>query len=287
VWILAAAWAGPGVAGPGILHTAVTAPEPGPGAGAVSPDTLPAPRPTVAPGDSTAARDAGGTSPDTTGTGPVGTRGSGAPAIAPSGVPAAPESLEMEPLRPRRTLPRRSRLDQPRWVMLRSLLVPGWGQAHNHAWIKAAIAFAGDGALRVRFLRDERRLGDLNAEADGRLRDLQAAEGQVTLAEAELEAAQASGDSVRIAAAEAALVTANLARAGASEQYNTAVIAYNALLDTSVRRRWILGGVILLAMIDAYVDAHFKNFDIDMRLDPALPGGAGSPGARLGLRWRF
>src|SRR5262245_4436867 len=26
--------------------------------------------------------------------------------------------------------------DQPRWVMARSLVVPGWGQVHNHAWWK-------------------------------------------------------------------------------------------------------------------------------------------------------
>jgi hypothetical protein len=30
-------------------------------------------------------------------------------------------------------------LDEPRYVMLRSLLVPGWGQLHNHAWFKAAL----------------------------------------------------------------------------------------------------------------------------------------------------
>src|SRR5262245_51295380 len=26
---------------------------------------------------------------------------------------------------------------QPRFVMARSLLIPGWGQAYNHAWLKA------------------------------------------------------------------------------------------------------------------------------------------------------
>src|SRR5262245_52871061 len=67
--------------------------------------------------------------------------------------------------RPRRTLRRLGRFDQPRWVMLRSLLVPGWGQVHNHAWVKAALLAAGDGSLRVRALRDERRLSDLNGQA--------------------------------------------------------------------------------------------------------------------------
>ena len=40
-------------------------------------------------------------------------------------------------------------------------------------------------------------------------------------------------------------------------------------------------------MIDAYVDAHFKNFDVNLDIDPALPAGMGPPGARLELRWSF
>jgi hypothetical protein len=40
-------------------------------------------------------------------------------------------------------------------------------------------------------------------------------------------------------------------------------------------------------VIDAYVDAHFRRFDIDFQFDPALPGGAPAPGARLSLRWAW
>jgi hypothetical protein len=46
--------------------------------------------------------------------------------------------------------------------------------------------------------------------------------------------------------------------------------------------------VIVYAMVDAYVDAHFRNFDVDFETDPALPGGApAEAGGRLLLRWRF
>jgi hypothetical protein len=226
------------------------------------------------------------------------------PAERDSIVPARGDSLTPEPgPRLRRTLPRPGRLDQPRWVMLRSLLVPGWGQAHNGAWIKAALVAVGDGTLRVRFFRDERRLGDLNGTAAGTLAELESADRTLVSAQAVLAAAQAEltaaeaeipPNPARIAAAQTALAAAqtvlnaaSLTRAGASDAYNSAVIAYNALLSTSVNRRWLLGGVVLYALIDAYVDAHFKNFDINLQFDPALPGGTGVPGARLQIRWAF
>ena len=204
--------------------------------------------------------------------------------------PAARDSLATSPpLRARRTLPTRGRFDQPRWVMLRSLLIPGWGQVHNRAWIKALLVAGGDGALRVRFFRDERRLNDLNGQASARLSDLQSADGTLAAALAELAAAEAEvpQNPDRIAAAQAAVSAAGLAHASASDAYNNAVIAYNVMLDTSINRRWLVGGVVLYALIDAYVDAHFKNFDVDLQFDPALPGGTGTPGARLQIRWTF
>jgi hypothetical protein len=186
-----------------------------------------------------------------------------------------------------RILPPPGRFDQPRWVMLRSLLVPGWGQAHNHAWIKAALLAAGDGSLRWRLLRDERRLKDLSRQAVSGGENLAAADAVVAAAQSELDAAQASGDSARIAAAQDALLAANLARLGAADVYNNVVGAYNALLNASTSRRWLAGGVIVYALLDAYVDAHFRAFDVDFQVDPALPGDGKTPGARLQLRWRF
>jgi hypothetical protein len=55
---------------------------------------------------------------------------------------------------------------------------------------------------------------------------------------------------------------------------------------------WILGGIIALSMLDAYVDAHMIQFDADFGPDPALPDDAssattGSPGARLSVCVKF
>jgi len=212
------------------------------------------------------------------------------PDAAPADTAAVQEAaIVTTPLRARRTLPTPGRFDQPRWVMLRSLLIPGWGQVHNRAWIKAVLVAAGDGALRVRFFRDERRLNDLNGQASARFSDLESADQTLAEAMAELAAAEAEmpQNPARIAAAQAALNAASLARANVSDAYNSAVIAYNTMLDTSINRRWLVGGVVLYALIDAYVDAHFKNFDVNLQFDPALPGGTGTPGARLQIRWAF
>lgn len=147
---------------------------------------------------------------------------------------------------------------QPRVVMLRSLLVPGWGQVHNRAWLKAAGVATAEVWLVSAIFRDKRDLDALLAEVG---------------------AAQAAQDEVRYAAA------AN---------------RYNARLDTYVGRQWMLGGVLAYALVDAYVDAHFRDFDIEFRNDPALPetppGDAAAPlpggaarGVRtsLALRWHF
>jgi hypothetical protein len=116
-----------------------------------------------------------------------------------------------------------------------------------------------------------------------------AADGQVAAAQAELAAAEAEvpENPARTAAARAALLAANLARNDASEVYNSVVGAYNTLLDISINRRWLAAGVVIYALLDAYVDAHFRSFDVDFRFDPALPGGGKVPGARLRLGWRF
>lgn len=147
---------------------------------------------------------------------------------------------------------------QPRVVMLRSLLVPGWGQLHNRAWLKAAGVATAEVWLVSAILRDKRDLDALLAEVG---------------------AAQAAQDEVR---------------------YAEAANRYNARLDTYVGRQWMLGGVLAYALVDAYVDAHFRDFDIEFRNDPALPetppGDAAAPlpggaarGVRtsLALRWHF
>ena len=137
------------------------------------------------------------------------------------------------------------RFDAPRWVMLRSALVPGWGQLHNGSWIKALGIAAGEVAFGIEMLKDERDLDRLSRLADE---------------------AQAAND---------------------EEAFAVAVNAYNARLDESTNRRWLFGGLLAYALVDAYVDAHFANFNVEFDTAPPAAGGTSDSGARLRLGWSF
>jgi hypothetical protein len=134
----------------------------------------------------------------------------------------------------------------PRWVMLRSLVIPGWGQLDNGSWFKALAVAGGEIALGVGMLTD---LHDLDRY------------------DAEVQAARAAND------AEAELA---------------AVTAYNDSQAALVSNEWLLGGLIIYSLADAYVDAHFRRFKVEFEHDPALPPGVKVPGSsRLALRWSF
>jgi hypothetical protein len=144
----------------------------------------------------------------------------------------------------------------PRWVMARSLIVPGWGQLHNGSWIKAIGVATVEGVLISRMIEDNRALDGINQD---------------------IADARAAGD----AAAEA-----------------VAVEQYNSRLDQLTRRQWLFGAALIYALLDAYIDAHFRDFDIEFKTDPALPGGVPPSGkkqtglmtvgeTRLALRWSF
>jgi hypothetical protein len=139
----------------------------------------------------------------------------------------------------------RGRFDAPRWVMLRSLVVPGWGQWHNGSWLKALLLGGGEIALITGIVQDNASLDDLKAAAD----------------RARVEADDAT--------------------------YVAAVEAYNDRLDRMSSREWLLGGVMVYALADAFVDAHFRDFKIEFEYDPALPQGTSGGGARLALGWAF
>jgi len=182
--------------------------------------------------------------------------------------PAVPadSTVVTVPLRaaaPRDTLRRRAWHDQPRFVMARSLLVPGWGQAHNHAWIKAVLVAGAEGWLGSRIVRDQQAL-------DGWLQEL---------------------DDVRAGLAD----TTRTDHAALALREVEVVNLYNARLEQRLARQWQFAAVLAYALVDAYVDANFRHFDVEFRNDPALPpgrdpaspGGRGSTYVRLGLRWDF
>jgi hypothetical protein len=134
----------------------------------------------------------------------------------------------------------------PRWVMLRSAALPGWGQAYNGQWFKAAAVAAAEVTLAYRIWDDNRILDDLER---------------------------------RVADAEAA---------GDDQLQNDLAVRFNDRLDTMVARQWLLAGVIAYALLDAYVDAHFRGFDIEFGVDPPTTGmRAVGPEARLGLKVAF
>jgi Family of unknown function (DUF5683) len=99
----------------------------------------------------------------------------------------------------------------PTGIMFRSLLIPGWGQATNHAWVKAVLVAGAETALAVSVIQDTHELSTLTAS---------------------------------------------------DPQYAT-------IYDHRQRNAWWLGGVVFLSMVDAYVDAHLKGFDVQLGPEPS------------------
>jgi len=183
---------------------------------------------------------------------------------------------------------RHGRLDAPRWVMVRSLVFPGWGQFVNRAWLKAVALGGADAYLRVRSVSGERRLRRLEPRVNQARDEFNRTDQVVRAANEELQAAIASGDPQRIEEAQAAYEAALVARGAANTTFNSLAGSYNTLVNAQVARLWMLGGVLAYAMVDAYVDAHFRDFKLEFEYDPALPGGKPASGrTRLFLRWTF
>ena len=140
------------------------------------------------------------------------------------------DSADADTSKARRTPPPEFKgFEAPHWVMLRSAVVPGWGQLHNGSW-KKAVAIAGlEGLLVSKIVSDQSALRSLSSDID---------------------VAHATGTSAQ--------------EAGFIAQYNTRA-------DRSVAHQWWLGALLAYSMLDAYIDAHFRNFHIDLDDDPALP----------------
>jgi hypothetical protein len=58
------------------------------------------------------------------------------------------------------------RWDAPRYVMMRSAILPGWGQFHNHAWVKGLAIAGGEIALISGIVDDNRHLDHLSKAID-------------------------------------------------------------------------------------------------------------------------
>jgi hypothetical protein len=226
-----AAWADPGAV-PAVAPADTAAPAPA--APPTAPDSAAAPTPAApaAPGPAAPAASRSAALRDSAG------------AVADSGeAEAARRALEARRAALRAAQAKVPFLRWPSAIMWRSLLVPGWGQLANGAWLKAIGFAAGEGLLIGRLVRDARALDDLDREI--------------------LEA-RGSGD---------------------IEREDALIERYNARLDASVGRQWLLAGLVAYAMLDAYVDAHFRSFEIEFDDDPARSGGPAGASVRLTFRW--
>jgi hypothetical protein len=131
----------------------------------------------------------------------------------------------------------------PGGAALRSLVLPGWGQAANGRWLKSAVAFG----VYAGYLGWGISLNQDKQDAVGRFN-------------------AAATDSAR------AVWEAEVDR-----------------LDSDRNGKyWIAGFATLMSMLDAYVDAHLRNFDKRMDAEVGwIPVSGGEPalGIRLTLTW--
>ncbi|HET9252693.1 MAG TPA: DUF5683 domain-containing protein [Candidatus Eisenbacteria bacterium] len=166
-------------------------------------------------------------------------------AIAPVPVTPPPESRSAPPDTTKRRAP-------PFRVMLRSTVLPGWGQMYNGRPLKAAVVVAGEGFLVYKAL------DELSKENDAvdRLGELDPKDPNNAD-----EIAQAQDDK--------------------EKHYNL-----------KINYIWWATVVHLLQMADAYVDAHLRDFSADLGPlpGPGLARAASSrpdPGLAVALRVRF
>jgi Family of unknown function (DUF5683) len=141
---------------------------------------------------------------------------------------------------PRRTRPTDPKgFGTPFWVMMRSVVVPGWGQAYNHAWWKAAAIAGTESYLIARLVSDHNKLSDLNTQ---------------------IEAGDPNDEDL--------------------------INQYNSVLNNYSANQWWLGLTVVYSMLDAYIDAHFRNFKVEFGDDEARPKGGSTKPAKMRVMWR-
>ena len=176
----------------------------------------------------------GAPGPPAAGSGPAEAFADAAPGAAPAETAAAIPA------------PHRSK---PMYVMLRSAVLPGWGQMYNRKYIKGLGVIAGEGFLAYKAW------DEFQKEQD--------AADRISLADT------IEDDAAR----EAALAEATADR----DQHMNQKI------------NWIWWGVAahLLQMVDAYVDAHLSTFEADFGPTDAESGAGTEPRLTIALRTRF
>ena len=127
--------------------------------------------------------------------------------------------------------------------MLRSLVAPGWGQFHNHAWLKGAVVAGAEVGLGLKLIDDKHSLDQLRDQVN---------------------------------------------HLPAGDEQDRRVADYNSRLNGYVTRQWLVAAVVSYALVDAYIDAHFRHFNLEFENDPALPQDLQGRGKmRASLRWNF
>ena len=143
------------------------------------------------------------------------------------------------------SIPRRSR---PVYVMLRSAVVPGWGQLYNRKVLKAAGVVAGEGLLAYQALSEHKK----ENEAVDRLSAL-------------LDAGVGPGDPA----------------------YQAVDQDREAHRNRKINWIWWGVAAHLLSMVDAYVDAHLATFDADFGPPASARDFGEKPRLTLAIRTRF
>ncbi|MCI0435714.1 MAG: DUF5683 domain-containing protein [Gemmatimonadetes bacterium] len=174
---------------------------------------------------------------------------------APGAAQGDPDSLSAES----DTIPRGV---SPRGAMLRSFLLPGWGQAAVGSTTRAAIWFGIEGANVFMLVKTLRRLG----ESEDRERDL------VRLRSDSLNAAIAEDTALtrRVLQDNIAIRLADPLAFDSAVDADSAIRQIRGLVNARKQQRqdWITYTLFftLLSGVDAYVNAHLHDFPVDISM---------------------
>lgn len=154
----------------------------------------------------------------------------------------------------------------PTGAMLRSMLLPGWGQLAAGAPVRATVYFAGEAANLFMLTKTIHKLGQAKDRED-------MFRSQVR-------------DSIRMAATEDSALNASIQRPGVLDHMvddDSTVVSAHSLVKSrqSQREDWIALTVfwMLASGLDAFVTAHLSNFPGDVAVEPRH-GGKGAE-----IRW--